>query len=243
MKLKVINSGSKGNGYALISEDEILLLECGVPAKEMLKSIDYQVGNVVGCISSHSHGDHLKFIKQYMSYGIKVYTSDEVYTDVQKIYGEKTVPLARMKSQNLGNFKVIPFHVPHNGTECDGWIVEHEQIGKLLFITDAEYCPYDFSKYGINHALLECNYCEDYIDSEAENRSHVFLGHMEFQTCKRLIETINTESLRTVGLLHLSPCNGNPVRFRNEIKELVDCDVNVFVAEKGHETELGLLPF
>lgn len=31
MQLKVINSGSSGNGYALISEaGEILLLECGV---------------------------------------------------------------------------------------------------------------------------------------------------------------------------------------------------------------------
>lgn len=243
MKLKVINSGSKGNGYALVSGEEILLLECGVPVKEMLKAIDYQVGKVVGCIATHSHGDHLKFIKQYMSYGIKVYTSDEVHTDVQTIYGERTVPLARMKSQMLGNFKVIPFHVPHNGTECDGWIIEHKEIGKLLFITDAEYCPYDFSKYGINHALIECNYSEDYIEAEAENRSHVFLGHMELQTCKRLIQTINTASLRTVGLLHLSGQNSNSTRFRNEIKEMVDCDVNVFVAEKGYETELGLLPF
>lgn len=29
MKLKVIGSGSKGNSYALISENEILLLEAG----------------------------------------------------------------------------------------------------------------------------------------------------------------------------------------------------------------------
>lgn len=56
MLLKCNGSGSKGNGYALISDDEILLIECGVPVKEMLKSIDYHTGKVVGCLLSHEHG-------------------------------------------------------------------------------------------------------------------------------------------------------------------------------------------
>lgn len=56
MLVKTINSGSSGNGYALISGEDILLLECGVPAKEMLKSIDYQTSRVSGCLLSHEHG-------------------------------------------------------------------------------------------------------------------------------------------------------------------------------------------
>ena len=56
MELKVINSGSSGNGYALISEaGEILLLECGVKGIEMKRAIDFQVGNVAGCLLSHIH--------------------------------------------------------------------------------------------------------------------------------------------------------------------------------------------
>lgn len=56
MLMKCTGSGSSGNGYALISGEEILLLECGVPAKEMLQAIDYQTGKVVGCLISHEHG-------------------------------------------------------------------------------------------------------------------------------------------------------------------------------------------
>lgn len=48
---------------------------------------------------------------------------------------------------------------------------------------------------------------------------------------------------RVVTLLHLSSQNGNPERFREEIEELVDCDVDVWVAEKGIERELRLEPF
>lgn len=178
-----------------------------------------------------------------MNYGIKVYTSDEVASDILTVTGEKTIPLQRMKKKKLRSFTVIPFHVPHNGTECDGWMIAHEELGRLLFITDAEYCPYDFSKIGIAHAMVECNYSEDYIVSDIENREHVLRGHMELQTCKRLIQTINTPSLRSVGLIHLSSKNGDPERFKRKIKEIVDFDVDVWVAEKGFETELSLDPF
>lgn len=243
--MKCMGSGSSGNGYALISDDEILLIECGVSAKEMLRAIDYKTSRVAGCILTHGHGDHAKYTKDYMKYGIDVYCSDEVSSDIQTIYGEKTKAMQRMKQYDISGFKVIAFSVPHNGTECDGFFVEHNEMGKMIFITDAEYCPFNFSKLAINHLMVECNYSEDYLDME-ENQgksSHVLRGHMELQTCKRLIQTIDSPNLRSIGLLHLSSQNGNPERFREEIEELVDCDVDVWVAEKGIERELRIEPF
>lgn len=244
MLVKTTATGSKGNNYALISGEEILLLECGVPAKDMLKTIDYQTSKVIGCLLSHEHGDHAKYIKQYMQYGVKVYGSDEVQSNIELIYGEKIEGIKRMNRKKLGSFSVIPFRVPHGETECDGWLIDSPE-GKLLFITDAEYCPYDFSKMHINYGLIECNYSMDNISfehDEVKNR-RVVQTHMEVQTCKRLIQSINSESLRSIGLIHLSAENGNPVRFTEEIQEIVDCDVDVWVAEKGAEKEFRLMPF
>ena len=180
-----------------------------------------------------------------MQYGIKIYTSDEVQSDVETIMGEKTISLQRMKRKNLfGCFSVIPFSVPHGETECDGWLIDSPE-GRVLFITDAEYCPYDFSKMHINYGLIECNYAEDYIriEDSSPKYNHVLTGHMELKTCKRLIQKINSVSLRSIGLIHLSAYNGNPVRFTEEIQEIVDCDVDVWVAEKGTEKEFRLMPF
>lgn len=244
MKIKTISTGSKGNGYALVSGEDVLLLECGVPAKEMLKAINYRTSMVNGCILSHIHGDHAKFVKQYMQYGIMVYTSDEVQSDIEAIMGERTIGLQRMKRHQIGSFSVIPFHVPHGETECDGWLIDSPE-GRILFITDAEYCPYDFSKMNINYGLIECNYSEDYLNREEDKGkySHVLTGHLSLSTAKRLIQSINSESLRSIGLIHLSAGNGNPQRFRDEISELVDCDVDVWIAEKGLEKEFRLMPF
>lgn len=244
MLVKTTATGSKGNNYALVSGGEILLLECGVPAKEMLKTIDYQTSKVVGCLLSHEHGDHAKYIKQYMQYGVKVYGSDEVQSNIELIYGEKIEGIKRMNKKKLGSFSVIPFRVPHGETDCDGWLIDSPE-GKLLFITDAEYCPYDFSKMNINYGLIECNYSENYLSAEdsSSKNHHVLTGHLELQTCKRLIQKINSVSLRSIGLIHLSAGNGNPVRFTEEIQEIVDCDVDVWVAEKGEEKEFKLEPF
>lgn len=244
MLVKTTATGSKGNNYALVSGGEILLLECGAPAKEMLKTIDYRTSKVVGCLLSHEHGDHAKYIKQYMQYGVKVYGSDEVQSNIELIYGEKIEGIKRMNRKKLGSFSVIPFRVPHGETECDGWLIDSPE-GKLLFITDAEYCPYDFSKMNINYGLIECNYSIDYItleDDGVKNR-RVLETHMELQTCKRLIQSINTDSLRSIGLVHLSAYNGNPQRFRDEMRSQVDADVDIWVAEKGLEKEFRLMPF
>lgn len=244
MLVKTTATGSKGNNYALVSGGEILLLECGVPAKDMLKTIDYQTSKVIGCLLSHEHGDHAKYIKQYMQYGVKVYGSDEVQSNIELIYGEKIEGIKRMNRKKLGSFSVIPFRVPHGETDCDGWLIDSPE-GKLLFITDAEYCPYDFSKMNINYGLIECNYSIDYItleDDGVKNR-RVLETHMELQTCKRLVQSINTDNLRSIGLVHLSAYNGNPQRFRDEIRSVVDSDVNVWIAEKGTEKEFRLMPF
>lgn len=51
--LRVINSGSSGNGYVLESNGEKLLIELGVAWKDILKSLNYKIEDVAGCIVSH----------------------------------------------------------------------------------------------------------------------------------------------------------------------------------------------
>ena len=53
--LKVIASGSSGNSYALIADNEILLLDLGVKALEIKKNIDFRISDVVACLVTHNH--------------------------------------------------------------------------------------------------------------------------------------------------------------------------------------------
>lgn len=55
-KLKILSSGSIGNAYILECNGERLLLELGVKWQEILKGLNYKLGDVVGVLVSHSHG-------------------------------------------------------------------------------------------------------------------------------------------------------------------------------------------
>lgn len=55
MFIRCIGSGSSGNSYALFCDNEILLVDLGMSRKDILKAIDFNVSNVVGCLVSHEH--------------------------------------------------------------------------------------------------------------------------------------------------------------------------------------------
>ena len=52
---KTIATGSCGNSYALMNDNEILLLDLGVSAKVIKKAVDFKVSDIVGCLVTHKH--------------------------------------------------------------------------------------------------------------------------------------------------------------------------------------------
>lgn len=56
MKLKCIATGSAGNCYLLTSNsEETLILDCGIPIKEIKKGLDWHIRGIRGMIISHAH--------------------------------------------------------------------------------------------------------------------------------------------------------------------------------------------
>ena len=235
MLIDVVNSGSDGNCYVIHVQGEMLVIECGVKKKDFLNAVNYNTRDVKGCLVSHEHSDHSGGLKDYIRYGFPIMASDEVWERLNGIYKVPVRKIHRNQVASVGGFQVVPFKVPHNETECDGFYIRHE-TGNLLFITDAEMCPFNMSKMGINHALIECNYSERYIDIDAPNLQHVVKGHMNLETCKRFVQSINTGSLKSVGLIHLSKDNSNPDEFKAEVQSVFDGDV--WIANKGMRKEI-----
>lgn len=237
MILKCINSGSKGNAYALVSENEILLLEAGCRLLDVKKSIDFQIGKVIGCLATHAHKDHIGYVKDFLSAGIKIYTNDETKKVVNCAYGEWLYGVTEKEMFKVGKFKVTPFYVPHNGIPNYGYLVEHEEMGKLLFATDFEYLPWTFRKHRLNHVLIECNHMDDVENTDA-NYEHVLRGHSSLSTVLDVVRKNQTPSLRNVILCHLSRSNADPVQMVGEVGKVTGSSVKVFCAEAGLEVEL-----
>ena len=238
MTLKTIATGSSGNCHALISENEILLLDLGITAKEIKREIDYRISDVVGAVVTHRHGDHSKSVKSFDDMGMPVFKPYDGMESMLLKNCDFTIKAFDLTDKS-GNW----MHTNADGKECPcyGFLIEHPDMGKLLYITDTELVKWRFN--GINHILISCNYQSKYIEESGAKRNHVLRGHMELETVKQFVMANKTNTLRNVMLCHMSEENADPMECVQEVKGVAGAGVNVDYARPGFEVELSEFPF
>ena len=192
---------------------------------------------------THGHLDHSKNTKDYLKAGIPVYTNEETKQTVGEIPGAQFYSVPEFKTVHVGGFKCIPFNVPHNGTPNFGYLIEHNEMGRLLFVTDYEYIPYNFQKQQIQHFLIEANYQEQFIDRALPNYEHKLLGHASLETCIGAIKANQTPNIRNVIMCHLGAGSSSGKYFINEMQKEIGWAVNVACAVQGLVVEMNKDPF
>lgn len=228
MRLHCIATGSTGNCYTLTSDSgETLILDCGIPIKEIKKGLNWNIKNVVGCIVSHVHLDHSKSVKDFETMGIQI---------LAPYLGDSC------KLMNIGEFTVKPFdlttidgswtHTNADGTSCPifGFLITHKEMGRMLYITDCELIKWKFRD--INHILLGVNYDKDLVDTDNPKANHVFRGHLSIDTACDFVKANDSDSLQNVIMCHLSSENSDKDSFIVKMKNAVN-GANVDVAEQG----------
>ena len=234
MKLKCISTGSTGNCYTLTSESgETLILDCGIPIKEIKKGLNWNVKDVVGVLCTHKHLDHSKSVEDFEAMGIQI---------LAPYLGDSRKPM------KMGGFTVKPFdlttidgswtHTDANGEPCPiyGFLITHKEMGRMLYITDCEVVKWKFK--GINHILLGVNYDKDLIENEDSAKvNHVYRGHMSIDTACDFVKANYSDSLQNVIMCHLSKDNAEPDLFIKKMQKVAP-QANVYVERKGFEVEL-----
>ena len=229
MKLKCIATGSTGNCYTLtFNSGETLILDCGIPIKEIKKGLNWNIKDVVGVCITHQHLDHSKSVKDFETMGIPVFA-----------------PYRSLKPMIIGDYrlKIQAFdlttvdgrwtHTNADGSECPcyGFLITHPEMGRMLYITDTELIKWRFKD--INHILLGVNYDKDLIDRDnAGKANHVFRGHLSIDTACDFVNANYSNALQNVIMCHLSSENADSDSFVEKMKK-VACGANVDVAEAG----------
>lgn len=144
LTLKVIGTGSLGNMYLLNYNGENLLIELGMPYKDLLLNIN-DINSIVGCLCSHlEHFDHNndKTNNELSKIGIKILSHNN--TQIGKRY-------------KLGSFEIVPLPCIHN-VECRGYLIK---VGgdTLLFATDTRLLP-KVKNVKFDYFIVEVNYIE-----------------------------------------------------------------------------------
>jgi phosphoribosyl 1,2-cyclic phosphodiesterase len=231
MKLKCLGSGSSGNFYALVADDgETLLLDAGLPIMYIKRGLNWNIKCVVGAICTHAHKDHSLSVSDLEHMGIPVF---KPYESLEPM--EIGFTGGKIMAFDLTTLDGKWTHTNADGSECPcyGFLITHPEMGKLLYITDTEFCKWRFAD--VNHILISCNYQKKYIDDEnVAKRNHVFRGHMELETVKDFVMANKTDSLQNVILCHLSRDNADPSECAAEVKKIAPM-AHVDVAQGGKE--------
>lgn len=227
MRLKCLGSSSAGNCYLLQADSgETLILDCGIPIKEIKKGLNWNVKDVVGAICTHQHSDHNKSLKDFINMGIPVFAP--------------YLSLESMKMETEFNIRMFDLttidgswtHTNADGTACPifGFLITHKEMGRMLYITDCEVIKWKFKD--INHILLGVNYDKDLVDTDNPKANHVFRGHLSIDTACDFVKANYSDSLQNVIMCHLSSENADKDSFIEKMKNAVN-GANVDVAEQG----------
>lgn len=141
------------------------------------------------------------------------------------------------KRYKIGSFIVMPLEVEHNVSNF-AYVIEHEEIGKLVFATDLTHFPYKIK--GVNHFLIEANYSEDIIIEhlcENEVIRSMSENHMEINETIDAIKRNMNPNLDNIILCHLSDGQSDENMFKQMVYD--ELGIMPYVADKGLEITIN----
>lgn len=225
MKMTVIASGSSGNCYVLEGRRSALILEAGVPPEKVMAGTTLEMSKVAGVLVSHEHGDHARYAKRYAELGLHLYASFGTLCRIGKDCGLSLIP---MHYRNIGEFMVVPFRTNHDAEDPMGFIIRHDELGVLVFLTDTRPIAYNFRNLKPDHIMVEANFDDGLLDE------NVIAGHIDQAQATRLrsshlsireaidfVRANETAKLKTVTLIHLSSRNADRAGFQKRMQDAV----------------------
>lgn len=224
IQIRTLASGSKGNAYHIDDGQTQLLLECGIPFKDIRKALDFNTSKLAGCLVTHEHKDHCGGLNDVLKAGINVYMSLGTKEAIG-IQHHRIKTVEAKKKFTIGTWTILPFDVEHDVSEPLGYLLVNEQGEKLLFATDTYYIRYRF--LGLTHLLIECNYSLEILNDNinegrvpAVMKKRLLQSHFSLENVKEFLKANDLSKVQEIHLLHLSDNNSDEALFKEEIQKL-----------------------
>lgn len=246
MILKVVSTGSKGNCYILAPEKgRSLMIECGINSGVIKRAIDFNPAGVAGCLLTHEHNDHAKGIEDVAAMGINIYATKQTF-EARGVEGNRYKNIRIGEMFHIDQFAIAAFPVMHDAAEPVGFLINHKECGKVVFITDTYYVPNRFRN--LNNIIIEANYCEDIINQKIGIgsdkkflRDRIIQSHFSIQNCLEFLAANDLSGVNNIVLIHLSDNNSSEPAFKKAVESLTQKTVHI--AKDGLTIELNITPF
>ena len=254
MRIVSLASGSAGNAYCVESGGCVLLIDCGLSCRELLKRsrvAGIDLGAVVAAVFTHSHDDHVKGVAKFHDCFPKAglfanaMTADTIAAATG--VGEFSI-FENGQDFEVGPFVVKPFAIPHDTSDPVGFLV-----------TDGESRYFHATDIGTPLESIGVNLSEADIATLESNHDSVLLrrsgrppaliqriagprGHLSNDQACDLVRRFASPRLRTLALAHLSrDCNEPHVAegaMRTALCEIGRTDIELRILRQDEIVEI-----
>lgn len=225
MIIRCIASGSSGNCHILEENGQLVILDAGIRMADIKKGIGFRIADIITVFIGHGHKDHCKSERQFINMGADVFAP---------YHSENLMQVHKNKGWYFKSFSL-----PHGDCPNAGTYIMSPEGHKIIYATDFQYCPYVFTKLGINTFLIECNHDDEFDKEENEGHwEHSVRDHSSISTVCEFLRVNKTDEMRTVILCHTSENNLNVDDAVCRVREVVGDMVQVYVARKGMEIQI-----
>lgn len=224
MDIKTIGSGSSGNCYLLkSSRSATLLLDAGIPFKDMQKAIKFKTSGIEGVLITHEHLDHAGYVKEYLNNSLDVYMTKGTKEALQLKDHYRLHTIDIKKPFMINDFKIMAFDIIHDAKEPCAYLIETGEH-KLLYATDTKLIKYKIP--GLTHIMLEANYEYNILKENVDNgtvikslQRRIMDNHMSLDTAIHYLNHIDKSKLEKILIIHLSKDNAKKNYFKERLQQ------------------------
>lgn len=231
-------SGSSGNCYLLYTDNDCLMIDCGLGIRTLRKhftTYGLQMNKIRNILITHDHADHVKSVGSISTdFQLPVYATAKVHQGIKENWCvRKKVPdgLARLVAIDmpfqLGDFSITPFSVPHDSSDCVGYSIEHEGI-RFTLVTDCGHITDTIAEHikNSNYLVIEANHEPEKLAAgpyphHLKERISGDNGHLSNEACAMALVNNASPKLNHVWLCHLSDENNHPELAKKTIETVL----------------------
>lgn len=223
VEITAIASSSAGNCYRITDGRTPILLECGIPYKQIQQALNFKTTEIKGCLVTHEHNDHAKAVREMARAGINIYATQGTVNSIGAD-GHRIKIIKPLQEFTVGTWTALPFATQHDAAEPVGFLLASQAGEKVLFATDTYYIHYRFE--GLTHIMVECNYDPDILKENIENgivpqamARRLLQSHFSLPNVIGFIKANDLTKVKEIWLLHLSASNSDASNFKRQVQE------------------------
>ena len=228
MQIDVLASSSLGNAYLISDGATSILLDAGIPYKELQAKSGFKINEATACFVTHGHLDHSKAVKDLLSATIDVYALPETLLALNVSDHHRTHSVEPLKPITINTFEVMAITMYHD-CPCVGYMVYSKATGERLFFVTDTY-KITVNPQGVDYLILEINYQKEIVNRlvnegimESSIRARLLFSHYELSKALKWLKRIDKSRLKRIYIAHLS--NGHA--HAEEIKKAVIVETGV----------------